>query len=368
MLLYKQRSFIQKTCIVLVNQALIQTKQASLKGFYTSLALPVTTCYKFSTLSSSQQSMSDSEDPPPLRDKLKRSSSGTLLSSLVTIAVCFSVLSMTACQDDVQSTSSVKVIRITGIPDDNPTEIARHYQPVVNLLKKNLKTDVVYVPVTDYGAAVHALLSKKVDFAWLGGLSYVQARRQGDVIPLVSRDIDKKFRSVIVVNKNKHIKGIHDLKGKKFAFGAKSSTSGHLMPRYFLTTKFRRNIVKEFAGPPLFSGAHDATVALVQSGKVDAGALNFQTWKRLKKEQPTSVDQVEVLAKTPPYVNYVWTTRTDVPEDITKMFVKTFITLSPKNKEHKKILDLMGAQKYIYSGSKEFDQLERIGKIIKLIR
>ena len=151
--------------------------------------------------------MSDSEDPPPLRDKLKRFIQWNVTELLVTIAVCFSVLSMTACQDDVQSPSSVKVIRITGIPDDNPTEIARHYQPVVNLLKKNLKTDVVYVPVTDYGAAVHALLSKKVDFAWLGGLSYVQARRQGNVIPLVSRDIDKNFAVSLLLTKTNTSKG-----------------------------------------------------------------------------------------------------------------------------------------------------------------
>ena len=144
-----------------------------------------------------------------------------------------------------------EVIRVSGIPDENPTELMRKYQPLVEHLQKHLGVKVVYVPVIDYGAAVSALGAGKVDFAWLGGFTFVQAKVMAGAKPVVMRDIDREFQSVFIANTASGINKPEDLRGKGFAFGSKSSTSGHLFPRHFLSTIHKIDADKDFAGAPL---------------------------------------------------------------------------------------------------------------------
>src|SRR5688572_4328397 len=153
-----------------------------------------------------------------------------------------------------------ETVRVTGIPDENPTELSRKYEPMVKFLEGKLGTKVEYVPVTDYGAAVQALEAGKVDFAWLGGFTHVQARVMSGAVPLCQRDIDRDFKSVFIANSKSGIKSVADMKGKRFAFGSKSSTSGHLMPRHFLLSEYKIDPDNDFDGPPIHSDAHDATV------------------------------------------------------------------------------------------------------------
>ncbi|MCB1958796.1 MAG: phosphate/phosphite/phosphonate ABC transporter substrate-binding protein, partial [Rhodocyclaceae bacterium] len=187
--------------------------------------------------------------------------------------------------------------------------------PMVALLEARLGAPVEYVPVTDYGAAVQALVAGKVDFAWLGGFTHVQARTMADVVPLVMRDIDREFHSVFIANVDSGVAQIADLKGKTFAFGSKSSTSGHLMPRHFLIQEHGIDPDRDFDGAPVYSGAHDATAVMVASGKVDAGALNEQVWDRVLAEGTIDPAKVVVIWTTPAFVDYTWTARAAVPED-----------------------------------------------------
>ncbi|STR23271.1 Phosphate-import protein phnD precursor [Janthinobacterium lividum] len=139
---------------------------------------------------------------------------------------------------------------------------------------------VEFTPVTDYAASVEGLINNKLDMVWFGGFTFVQAnvRSGGKIVPLVQREEDTKFRSVFVTT-SKDINQLSDLKGKNFTFGSESSTSGHLMPRYYLlAAKVNPDTdMKRIA----FSGAHDATVAAVAGGKVDAGTLNISVWEKL---------------------------------------------------------------------------------------
>lgn len=259
-------------------------------------------------------------------------------------------------------------VRVTGIPDENPTELAREYEPMVKLLSSNLGVDVEYIPVTDYGAAVQALAANKVDFAWLGGFTHVQARNMGEVVPLVMRDIDREFHSVFIASTESGIADVAGVKGKKFAFGSKSSTSGHLMPRHFLLTEYRIDPDQDFDGSPVFSGAHDATARLVESGKVAAGALNMQVWERMVKKGEVDTAKVKVIWKTPPYVDYVWTARSAVPEAVREKFATTFLELDASNPEHDKVLDRMGAKKYVRASASDFDAIETVAKAIGMLK
>ena len=260
-------------------------------------------------------------------------------------------------------------IRVTGIPDENPTELQRKYGPMVRYLEKTLGVEVQYIPVTDYGAAVQALSAGKMDFAWLGGFTYVQARIMDGAVPLCMRDIDREFRSVLIAHVDSGISTPSDLKGKTFAFGSKSSTSGHLMPRHYLSSEFAIDAATDFDGRPVYSGAHDATAKMVESGKVAAGALNAQVWQRLLAEDKIDSKKVSVIWTTPGYVDYVWTARKDVDAALQASFTRAFLDLDHKNPEHKAVLDLQGAQeKFVPASAADFDAIESVGRSTGLIQ
>jgi phosphonate transport system substrate-binding protein len=259
------------------------------------------------------------------------------------------------------------LVRITGIPDENPTELQRKYQPMVSYLEGKLGTKVEYVPVTDYGAAVQALSAGQVDFAWLGGFTHVQSRVLTGSVPICMRDIDREFKSVFITLKDSGIKTPADLKGKSFAFGSKSSTSGHLMPRHFLVNEYKLDPEKDFDGNPIFSGAHDATVVMVESGKVKAGALNIEVWDRMVREKKVDTDKVILFWTTPPYVDYVWTARKEMSPELREKFKQAFLALDASVPEHAAVLELQGAAKFVPADPSDFDTLEQVARGVGLL-
>jgi phosphonate transport system substrate-binding protein len=267
-----------------------------------------------------------------------------------------------------ESQASTKTVRVTGIPDENPTELARKYEPMVKYLESKLGTKVEYVPVTDYGAAVQALSAGKVDFAWLGGFTHVQARVMTGAVPLCMRDIDREFKSVFIASKQSGITAPEQLKGKSFAFGSKSSTSGHLMPRHFLVNQLHIDPEKDFDGSPVYSGAHDATVKMVESGKVQSGALNIEVWDRLLKENKVDLEKVAVIWTTPPYVDYVWTASKDIDPGLRDRFKAAFLELDASKPEHAAVLELQGAKKFVPAAPADFDQLEKVARGVDLLK
>jgi phosphonate transport system substrate-binding protein len=182
------------------------------------------------------------------------------------------------------------VLRISAIPDQNPEKLNRLYGLVADELSQQLGVPVKYVPMTDYTAAVSAFRTGNLDLVWFGGLTGVQARLQKPGATVIAqRDIDAAFHSVFIANTASGLKplsnqkGLTALKGKRFTFGSESSTSGRLMPQYFLNQAGVS--LKSFAGgAPGFSGSHDATIALVQSGAYQAGVVNEQVWKSSLRE------------------------------------------------------------------------------------
>lgn len=261
-----------------------------------------------------------------------------------------------------------KTLRVTGIPDENPTELARKYEPMVKYLEGRLGTDVEYVPVTDYGAAVQALAAGKVDFAWLGGFTHVQARVLAGAVPLCMRDIDREFKTVFIANRTSGIASPADLGDKTFAFGAKSSTSGHLMPRHFLVTSFKLDPDKDLRGDPVYSGAHDATVKLVESGKVQAGALNVEVWDRMVRDKQVDTATVAVIWTTPPFVDYVWTAHKDVPAAQREAFRRAFLDLDATRPEQAAVLELQGAKKFVPAQPSDFDKIEQVARGVGLLK
>ena len=277
---------------------------------------------------------------------------------------CFSAsLALTSTAVFAQS----KILRVSAIPDEAPTELQRKFAPLGRYLEREVDMQVSFVPVSDYAAVVESLNTKKLDLAWLGGFTYVQAKimSKGAVVPLVQRAEDAVFLSRFITA-NPAIKTLADLKGKTFAFGSPSSTSGHLMPRFFMM-KAGVNPDKDLKNIA-FSGAHDATVAFVASGKSDAGVLNASVWDKLVEDKKVDLSKVNVFATTPPYYDYNWTVRGSLDKALVTKLTDAFLKLDPNNAEHKEIMSLQRASKFIPTKSANYDGIEQAGKSAGLIK
>jgi phosphonate transport system substrate-binding protein len=264
------------------------------------------------------------------------------------------------------SAHAQQVFRITAIPDESPTELARKAEPLVKYLESKLGMKVEYTPVTDYAAAVETLVNKKVDMAWFGGFTFVQAhhRSNGRVIPIVQREEDEKFRSVFITS-DPAIRALADLKGKDVSFGSQSSTSGHLMPRSFLL-QAGIDPDKDFKRVA-YSGAHDATVAAVASGKVQAGALNISVWQKLVADKKVDADKVKVFYTTPTYYDYNWTVHADMPAALRDKLTQAMLTLNRDSAQGKAILELQRATRFVPSKAENYKGIEAAAKSASLL-
>lgn len=245
------------------------------------------------------------------------------------------------------SSQAQQVLRVTAIPDESPTELARKFEPLGRYLEKQVGVKVEWTPVTDYAAAVETLVNRKVDLAWFGGFTFVQAsvRSGAKVTPLVQRAEDERFRSVFITRAGSGIKRLEDLKGRTLSFGSQSSTSGHLMPRSaLLAAKLDPDTdLKRIS----FSGAHDATIAAVASGKVDAGALNISVWEKFVQDGKVDTSKLEVFYTTPPYYDYNWTVHADMPAALRDKLAQAFLGLSASTPQGAEILKLQRATRFI---------------------
>jgi phosphonate transport system substrate-binding protein len=260
------------------------------------------------------------------------------------------------------------VLRVSAIPDEAPTELQRKFKPLGEYLKQETGLDVQFIPVTDYAAVVEGLASNKIDLAWLGGFTYVQARHRtnGGVVPIAQRAEDATFTSRFIVPVGSAAKTLADLKGKTFAFGSPSSTSGSLMPRYYLL-QAGIDPERDFKSVA-FSGAHDATVAFVASGRAEAGVLNASVLDKLVENHNPNAEKVRVLAVTPPYFDYNWTVRPGLDPALTKKLTDAFLKLDPARPAMKEIMDLQRASKFIPTQNSNYDSIEAAARSAGLLK
>ncbi len=262
--------------------------------------------------------------------------------------------------------SAAGELHVSAIPDESPTELQRKFAPLGAYLEKATGEKVTFVPATDYAATVEGLAAGKLDLVWYGGFTFVQARRRtGTAIPLVQREEDARFHSKIVVPAGSKARTLQDLKGATFAFGAPSSTSGHLMPRYFLL----RNGIdpeKDFARVA-FSGAHDVTVRWVEAGKVDAGAVNESIWQQMVDERKVDPAKVRVLWTTPEFHDYNWTVRGDLDPKLVEKLRAAFLALDPANPEQKAILDLQRTRRFVPTAPENYRAIEEAARSAGLL-
>lgn len=299
-----------------------------------------------------------------------------LLSVLIPLSAC------TPASDTTSSSGAEGQVAtqpfVTGaIPDQDPEKLQRLYSKLSNYLSQELGVPVEYKPVTDYAAAVTAFRVGDLDMVWFGGLTGVQARLQ---VPgaeaIAQRDIDADFRSVFIANKASGIEPIDDisdlptLKGRTLTFGSESSTSGRLMPQYFLEQG--SVALEDFQGEVGFSSSHDATIQLVEAGTYETGVLNKQVWESRVEAGEVDLDRVQVIWETPPYYDYHWVIHPEVNERYGDDFVErvqtALLNLDANHPEHQEILELFGADRFIETENSNYAEIETIGRQIGKIQ
>jgi phosphonate transport system substrate-binding protein len=301
---------------------------------------------------------------PPFSRRTLLAGSGLALAA--TLAACGRTSPVSASSDPSGP------LRLGAIPDQDPEVLQRLYGTVADSLSGALDLEVSYAPVTDYAAAVSLFRTGDLDLVWFGGLTGVQARLQSPgAVPIAQRDIDAEFHSVFVVNATTGLAPSDDLAplaGRRFTYGSETSTSGRLMPAFFL----REQGVdpQGFPGGPGFSGSHDATLALVASGTYEAGVLNEQVWKSRTAEGAVDPSVVP-YARTPAYHDYHWLLGPAAVDrlgaDLPGRLSTYFTGLTPDEPDGAAVLQLFGAGSFIGTEAANYEQIEQIGRDLGLI-
>lgn len=224
------------------------------------------------------------------------------------------------------ATVSAQTLVFTAIPDEDETKLVERFRGIADYLAGELDVDVRYIPVKSYAAAVSAFRNNQVQLAWFGGLSGVQARELVPGSEAIAQGVeDKAFYTHFIAHKSTGLDEMEtlsdELRGKTFTFGSKGSTSGRLIPEYYIRESFEDSPDDVFSRVG-FSGNHTRTLRLVEAGTYDVGAINFSVWDKEMENGNIDTDAVKVIWTTPSYPNYQWSVRGDVNEQFGEGFQK----------------------------------------------
>ncbi len=292
------------------------------------------------------------------------------MTSLLLLGSALLLLALSACggSDDPPE------LKISGIPDQDTSRLARRYGGFSEYLSQQLGVKVRYIPSVDYAAVVSAFAKNDLQLAFFGALSGVQARLQNPGSQaIVQREEDDNFHSKLIVRDGLSINSLDDLKaqagGLTITFGSESSTSGHLMPRYFLL-QAGIDPDDDFASAPSFSGSHDLTWQLVASGAFDVGALSEAVWDRAVREGRVGPDDAREFYTTPAYFNYNWTVQGGLDEVYGAGFTDRIRSalLALNSEDHPEILDLFNTRRFIVTNNRNYQAIEDVARDLEIIR
>lgn len=262
---------------------------------------------------------------------------------------------------------------VGGIPDQDQTVLQERFGGMADYLSTKLGIPVEYRPSTSYSALVTAFGNGDVLLGWFGGLTGVQARLATDgAQPIAQRPRDERFHSVFIVHRDVQAGSLADLKGLSFTFGSESSTSGHLMPRFYLR-QAGVEPERDFKGKPNYSGSHDKTWKLVEAGSFQAGALNETVWQEAVKAGEVDTSTVRVVDTTPAYYDYHWVAHNRIDElygpgtvaRIQQALLDMDAAASPAAD---RVLELFQTRQFIRTRQSNYDTIEKVARDLGLVR
>jgi len=268
------------------------------------------------------------------------------------------------------ASASADAFVFTAIPDQDESRLHTRFSQVATYLSVQLGVDVKYIPVKSYAAAVTAFRNNQVQLAWFGGLSGVRARSLVDGSLALAQGVeDEAFVTYFIAHASTGLKEQEafpkTIAGKTFTFGSKGSTSGRLMPEYHIRNVFGKSPDDVFRKVG-FSGDHSRTIALVQSGAYEVGAVNFKVWENELKAGRIDQSRIRIIWRTPPYPDYQWTIRGDADQQFGKGFIDK-VRASLLNIRAPALLDAFPRSGFIPAENSDYAPIEKVGKSIGLI-
>lgn len=268
------------------------------------------------------------------------------------------------------SVAAAETFTFTAIPDQDETRLRSRFDKVAAYLSKALDMKVKYIPVKSYAAAVTAFRNNQVQLAWFGGLSGVRARQLVKGSQAIAQGYeDQAFVTYFIANATTGLKMSKEfpkgIKGKTFTFGSKGSTSGRLMPEYYIRQAFHEDPKKIFKRVG-FSGDHTRTIALVQSGAYQVGAVNFKVWESEMKAGKIDKSKVTVIWQTPPYPDYQWSVRGDADKRFGKGF-KAKLTKALLGMKDPDLLAAFPRTSFVPAKNSDYEPVFKVGRAIGLI-
>lgn len=267
------------------------------------------------------------------------------------LALCVMVPWCVACSTDERGMVP-DVLRIGILPDQAPEVIQARYQPLADHLTATVGVPCRLVSAASYADLLQKIERHEVELAYLGGVTFVLAQEQSGVVPLVMRKMDTHYTSYFLVRADHPAKTLADLNGARLAFGSRLSTSGHLMPRHFLSEQGLEP--GTFFGEIAFTGSHDRAALSVRDGRADVGAVSADIVRQMFADGRLSRSAVRVLWETPSYADYVWVVDRALDEGLVARLRDAFLMLEPDTLEHGKVLSSLDAQVFIPALSEDF--------------
>jgi phosphonate transport system substrate-binding protein len=281
---------------------------------------------------------------------------------VIAVGIYFTVGPMMTRMDQ----TAESIVRIGVLPDMNAEELQKRYTPLLRYLSEETGLEFELILPTNYAELLHFFGRGEVDLALFGGLTFVQANSLYQAEPLVMRDVDTRFISVFVIRNNDPATELNHLRGKVLAFGSTLSTSGHLMPRYFLQTN-KQIIPEKYFGQIVYSGSHDKTAYMVRDGEADLGAVNVEIINDMLRDGRLKQGQLRVVWETPPYPDYVWAVPHQLDQDIKMRLRDAYLQLDVTDKHHRHILSGLGAHSFLPAGTRIFQPLRQIAANLELL-
>lgn len=270
------------------------------------------------------------------------------------------LLALGSCESDVRDAPESLVVSV--LPDQSSAELLARFAPLVEYLQATTGQAMTLVLKDNYAELLQAFIDGEVHMAFFGGVTFVHAERAVNAEPLVMRDVDVAFRSCYVARPDDPRQTLAEFEGSTFSFGSKLSTSGHLMPRFFM----RESGIEpeEFFKRVEFSGTHDKTATNVAESAVDFGVMNCSILEQMLEADSISLDRIRIVARTPAYVDYVWAVQKDLDEELKQKLLDAFLALDITKAHHAEMLNLVRANVFLPAGRADFEDVRQAVRTI----
>jgi ABC-type phosphate/phosphonate transport system substrate-binding protein len=223
-----------------------------------------------------------------------------------------------------------------------------------------------YVLYSNYDSLVDALSKGQVDVAWNTPLAHARFHvRAGDASQaLVMRDVDRGFRSVLLVRTDAGVRSPADLAGKSLVLGSRQAAESTVLPLHFLKQEgidvkamrvLNMDGEVDLRGNPCSSEAH--VLKALQDGRGQAGIIGERLWNHLSKEQPDQVSGLRAIWITPPFSHCVFTAAKGFDRRLAERFTSLMLAMDVNDPRTTELMKLEGTRKWLPGSQDGFQEL-----------